>query len=144
LKSEFFIDNLLVRIHLIIERILVHRPCAMGVRFEPIATQRAAKEFSAHLGPKVRYLVRRNPPYGPTVLPTVWGMDYSRMGYSRNPCEIRCTGRVDTSESSAISVRGGFIYRNQGSGVSVHVSTHVCDLTINRSGQQQLGHLTTP
>ena len=28
---EFFIDNLLVRIHLIIEMILVDRPCAMGV-----------------------------------------------------------------------------------------------------------------
>jgi len=27
----FFIDNLLVRIHLIIEMILVDRPCAMGV-----------------------------------------------------------------------------------------------------------------
>ena len=30
-KREFFIDNLLVRIHLIIEMILVDRPCAMGV-----------------------------------------------------------------------------------------------------------------
>ena len=28
---EFFIDNLLVRIHLIIEMILVDRPCAMGL-----------------------------------------------------------------------------------------------------------------
>ena len=28
---EFFIDNLLFRIHLIIEMILVDRPCAMGV-----------------------------------------------------------------------------------------------------------------
>jgi len=31
LESEFFIDNLLVRIHLIIEMILVDRPCAMRV-----------------------------------------------------------------------------------------------------------------
>ena len=30
-EREFFIDNLQVRIHLIIEMILVHRPCAMGV-----------------------------------------------------------------------------------------------------------------
>jgi len=28
---EFFIDNLLVRIHFIIEMILVDRPCTMGV-----------------------------------------------------------------------------------------------------------------
>ena len=31
LEREFFIDNLLVRIHLIIELIMVDRPCAMGV-----------------------------------------------------------------------------------------------------------------
>ena len=31
-EEEFFIDNLLVRIHLIIEMILVDRPCAMVVR----------------------------------------------------------------------------------------------------------------
>ena len=30
-EREFFIDNLLVRIHLIIEMILVDRPCAMGI-----------------------------------------------------------------------------------------------------------------
>ena len=30
-EREFFIDNLLVRIHLMIEMILVDRPCAMGV-----------------------------------------------------------------------------------------------------------------
>jgi len=30
-EREFFIDNLLVRVHLIIEMILVDRPCAMGV-----------------------------------------------------------------------------------------------------------------
>ena len=30
-EREFFIDNLLVRIHLILEIILVDRPCAMGV-----------------------------------------------------------------------------------------------------------------
>ena len=30
-KREIFIDNLLVRVHLIIEMILVDRPCAMGV-----------------------------------------------------------------------------------------------------------------
>ena len=30
-EREFFIDNLLVPIHLIIEMILVDRPCAMGV-----------------------------------------------------------------------------------------------------------------
>ena len=30
-EREFFIDNLLVRIHLIIQMILVDRPCAMGV-----------------------------------------------------------------------------------------------------------------
>ena len=30
-EREFFIHNLLVRIHLIIEMILVDRPCAMGV-----------------------------------------------------------------------------------------------------------------
>ena len=30
-QREFFIDNLLVRIHFIIEMILVDRPCAMGV-----------------------------------------------------------------------------------------------------------------
>ena len=30
-EREFFIDNLLVRIHLIVEIILVERPCAMGV-----------------------------------------------------------------------------------------------------------------
>ena len=30
-EREIFIDNLLVRIHLIIEMILVDRPCAMGV-----------------------------------------------------------------------------------------------------------------
>ena len=31
LEREIIIDNLLVRIHLIIEMILVDRPCAMGV-----------------------------------------------------------------------------------------------------------------
>ena len=31
-EREFFIDNLMVRIHLIIVKILVDRPCAMGVR----------------------------------------------------------------------------------------------------------------
>ena len=31
LEREFFIDNLLVRIHVIIEMILVDRPCAMGI-----------------------------------------------------------------------------------------------------------------
>jgi len=30
-EREFFIDNLLVRIRLIIDMILVDRPCAMGV-----------------------------------------------------------------------------------------------------------------
>ena len=30
-EREFFSDNLLVRIHLIIEMISVDRPCAMGV-----------------------------------------------------------------------------------------------------------------
>ena len=30
-QREFFIDNLLVRIHLIIEMVLVDWPCAMGV-----------------------------------------------------------------------------------------------------------------
>ena len=30
-EREFFMDNLLVRIHLIIEMILVDRPCAMRV-----------------------------------------------------------------------------------------------------------------
>ena len=30
-EREFFIDNLLVRIHLIIEMIFGDRPCAMGV-----------------------------------------------------------------------------------------------------------------
>ena len=30
-EIEFLIDNLLVRVHLIIEMILVDRPCAMGV-----------------------------------------------------------------------------------------------------------------
>jgi len=30
-QREFFIDNLMVRIHLIIVMILVDRPCAMGV-----------------------------------------------------------------------------------------------------------------
>jgi len=30
-EREFFIGNLLVRIHLIIEMILIDRPCAMGV-----------------------------------------------------------------------------------------------------------------
>jgi hypothetical protein len=30
-EREFFIDNLLVRIHLIISIILVDRPCAVGV-----------------------------------------------------------------------------------------------------------------
>ena len=30
-EREFFVDNLLVRIHSIIEMILVNRPCAMGV-----------------------------------------------------------------------------------------------------------------
>jgi len=30
-EREFFVDNLLVRIHLIIEIISVDRPCAMGV-----------------------------------------------------------------------------------------------------------------
>jgi len=30
-EREFFIDNLPVRIHLIIEMILVDRPCVMGV-----------------------------------------------------------------------------------------------------------------
>jgi len=30
-EREFFIDNLLVRIHLIIEMVLVDRPFAMGV-----------------------------------------------------------------------------------------------------------------
>jgi hypothetical protein len=31
-EREFVIDNLLVRVHLIIEMNLVDRPCAMGVR----------------------------------------------------------------------------------------------------------------
>ena len=30
-EIEFFSDNLLVRIHLIVDMILVDRPCAMGV-----------------------------------------------------------------------------------------------------------------
>jgi len=30
-EREFFIDNLLIRIHLNIEIILVDRPCAMGL-----------------------------------------------------------------------------------------------------------------
>jgi len=30
-EREIFIDNLLVQIHLIIQMILVDRPCAMGV-----------------------------------------------------------------------------------------------------------------
>ena len=30
-EREFFIDNLLVQIHLIVEMILVDRPCVMGV-----------------------------------------------------------------------------------------------------------------
>ena len=30
-ERDFFIDNLLVQIHLIIEIILVDQPCAMGV-----------------------------------------------------------------------------------------------------------------
>jgi hypothetical protein len=30
-ERELFVDNLLVRIHSIIEMILVDRPCAMGV-----------------------------------------------------------------------------------------------------------------
>ena len=30
-KREFFVDNLLVRIHLIIKMVSVDRPCAMGV-----------------------------------------------------------------------------------------------------------------
>ena len=30
-EREFFIDNLMVRIHLIIVMIIVERPCAMGV-----------------------------------------------------------------------------------------------------------------
>ena len=30
-EREFFIDNLQVRIHSIIEMVLVDRPCAMGV-----------------------------------------------------------------------------------------------------------------
>ena len=30
-ERDFFIDNLLIRIHLIIEMILVNPPCAMGV-----------------------------------------------------------------------------------------------------------------
>ena len=30
-EKEFFIDNLLVRIHFIVEIILVDRPCALGV-----------------------------------------------------------------------------------------------------------------
>jgi hypothetical protein len=29
-EREFFVDNLVVRIHFIIEMILVDRPCAMG------------------------------------------------------------------------------------------------------------------
>ena len=36
-EREFFIDNLLVRIHLIIVMILVERSCAMGVE-ENLAT----------------------------------------------------------------------------------------------------------
>ena len=31
-EKEFIIDNLLVRIHEIVEMILVDRPCAMGAR----------------------------------------------------------------------------------------------------------------
>jgi len=31
-QREFFIDNLLVRIHFVIQMVLVDRPCAMGVR----------------------------------------------------------------------------------------------------------------
>ena len=31
IERDFFIDNLLVRIHLIIEMVLVDRPSAMGV-----------------------------------------------------------------------------------------------------------------
>ena len=31
LETAFFVENLLVRIHLIIEMILVDRPCAIGI-----------------------------------------------------------------------------------------------------------------
>ena len=40
-EREFFIDNLLVRIHLIIEMILVDRPCAVGAVAAPIQTPMA-------------------------------------------------------------------------------------------------------
>jgi len=49
-EREFFIDNLLVRVHLFVEMILVDRPCAIGV-WDFVAAQRLfekalALEFS--------------------------------------------------------------------------------------------------
>jgi hypothetical protein len=43
--------------------------------------------------PTFRYLIRKNPPYVPTVLPTVGAIDYPIPGCSRNPFEVRCVDR---------------------------------------------------
>ena len=53
-----------------------------------IATQRATKGFLAPERPKVRYLIRSNPPYVPTVLPTSGPWDYS-LGLFKNNIKVR-------------------------------------------------------
>ena len=53
LEREFFIENLVVRIHFIVEMILVDRPCAMGVCLvqpNPRSEAQSARE-SARSGP---------------------------------------------------------------------------------------------
>ena len=57
-EREFFIDNLLVRIHLIIEMILVDRPCAMGFGGWPSKGGRRARNLLVF---GVLWGVERNP-----------------------------------------------------------------------------------
>jgi hypothetical protein len=53
------------------------------------STQRATKGFSARNGPKVGYVISRNPPI-PTLLPTVGPM-YDRLdGLFKTTFEVRC------------------------------------------------------
>jgi hypothetical protein len=58
-KKEFFIDNLLVRIHSIIEMIFVDRPCAMGVLTLPPTLRIVRTESGrARLGRRQKALCR--------------------------------------------------------------------------------------
>ena len=42
----------------------------------------------------LRHCLPKEPPHVPTVLPTVGAMDYSILGYSRNPAVVRIVVRL--------------------------------------------------